>query len=65
MGKSEQRGEVQIRRYSSGLECDVIVTLRGREMVVQLPDYSRALRWAQMEAKTYKIFATLSEEHFD
>jgi hypothetical protein len=50
MEKSEQRGEVQIRRYSSGLECDVIVTLRGREMVVQLPDFSQALKWAQMEA---------------
>jgi len=65
MEKSEQRGEVQIRRYSSGLECDVIVTLRGREMVVQLPDFSQALKWAQMEAKAYKLFATLSEVHSD
>jgi hypothetical protein len=47
------------------LECDVIVTLRGREMVVQLPDFSQALKWAQMEAKAYKLFATLSEVHSD
>lgn len=65
MEKPEQRGEVQIRRYSSSLECEVIVTVRGREMVVQLPDYSQAVRWAQVEAKTYKILATLSEEHPD
>jgi hypothetical protein len=62
MENPEQRGEVQIRRYSSSLECDVVVTVRGREMIVQLPDYSQAVKWAQMEAKTYKILATLSEE---
>jgi len=47
MGKPE---EVWIRRYSDCLECDVIVALRGREMVVQLPDYGQAVKWAQMEA---------------
>ena len=65
MESHQQRGEVQIRQYSSGLECDVIVTVRGREMVMRLPDYSQAVKWAQMEAKTYKILATLSEEHPD
>jgi hypothetical protein len=47
MGKPE---EVWIRRYSDCLECDVIVALCGREMVVQLPDYGQAVKWAQMEA---------------
>jgi len=65
MEKAEQRGEIQIRRYSSSSECDVIVTVRGREMVVQLPDYSQAMKWAQMEAKTYKILGAPSEEHPD
>jgi hypothetical protein len=37
-------GEVSIRTYTGCPECDVIVAFRGREMVVQLPDYDRALK---------------------
>jgi len=40
----------------------VIVALHGQEMVVQLPDYGQAVKWAQMEAKSYKIPARVSEE---
>jgi hypothetical protein len=43
------------------MECDVIVTLRDREMVVAVPDYERVVRWAQMEAKAYKIAANFLE----
>jgi len=56
MGK--HRGQVWIRQFSDGLACDVIVAIRGHEMVVQLPDYSQALKWAQMESKSYGISAT-------
>jgi hypothetical protein len=55
MGKPEHRGRVWIRQSSDGLECDVIVSIRGNEMVVQLPDYSQAVKWAQMESKSYGI----------
>ena len=55
MGKPEHRRRVWIRQYSDGLECDVIVAIRGQEMVVQLPDYSQAVKWAQMESKSYTI----------
>jgi hypothetical protein len=58
MGKPEHRGRVWIRQFGDGLECDVIVALRGQEMVVQLPDYSQAVKWAQMESKSYRIPAT-------
>jgi hypothetical protein len=58
MGKPEHRGQIWIRRFSHGLECDVIVAIRGHEMVVQLPDYTQAVKWAQMESKSYKILAT-------
>jgi hypothetical protein len=51
-----------VRRYSGCLECDVVVTVRSREMVLELPDYNRAVTWARMEAKSYKITAELSEE---
>jgi hypothetical protein len=62
MGKLEHRGEVRVRRYSGCLECDVVVTFRSREMVLELPNYNQAVTWAQMEAKSYKIPAELSEE---
>ena len=58
MGMPEHQGQVWIRRFSDGLECDVIVAIRGHEMVVQLPDYSQAVKWAQMESRSYKIPAT-------
>lgn len=53
--KPDPRGTVQIRRYDGVVECDVVVTLRDREMVVSVPDYERAVRWARMEAKAYNI----------
>jgi hypothetical protein len=53
---------VSIRRYSNGSECDVIVAVHDREMVVRLPDYSQAVKWAQMEARSYKLSAMFSEE---
>lgn len=55
MHKPNTQGAVQIRRYDGVAECDVIVTLRDREMVLAVPDYERAVRWARTKAKTYKI----------
>jgi hypothetical protein len=40
----------------------VIVAIRDREMVVRLPDYRQAVKWAQMESKAYKLPAMFSEE---
>ena len=37
MGKPEHQARIGIRQFSDGLECDVIVAIRGHEMVVQLP----------------------------
>jgi hypothetical protein len=62
MENVDNRGEVSIRRYSNVTECDVIVAVRDREMVVRLPDYSQAVKWAQMEARSYKLSAMFSEE---
>jgi hypothetical protein len=62
MAMLERRAEVRVRRYSGCLECDVVVTVHGHEMVLQMPDYRRALNWAQMEAKSYSIAGDVSEE---
>jgi len=62
MENADSPREVSIRRHSNSLECDVIVAIRHREMVVRLPDYSRAVKWAQMESRSYKLPTTFESE---
>ena len=59
----ERWGEVRIRRHIDGSECDVIVAIGDREMVVQLPNYKLAVKWAQMESRANKLPAGFSEDH--
>ena len=46
---------VTIRRYAAFRVCDVVVVVRGQEMVIRCPSYSHALKWAALERKSYKI----------
>jgi len=46
---------VTIRRYPASRICDVVVVVRGREMVVRCPTYFQAVKWARLECKSYKI----------
>ena len=47
--------KVTIRRYAASRICDVVVVVRGQEMVVRCPSYSQAVKWARLECKSYKI----------
>jgi len=47
--------EVTIRSYQDSPICDVVVVVRGQEMVLRCRDYHQATRWARLERKTYKI----------
>jgi hypothetical protein len=47
--------EVTIRRYPASRICDVVVVVRGQEMVLRCPSYSQAMKWARLECKSYKI----------
>jgi hypothetical protein len=47
--------EVTIRSYQDSPICDVVVVVRGQEMVLRCSDYRQAMRWARLERKTYKI----------
>ena len=60
--KADSFGGVSIRQYANSSECDVIVVVRDREMVVRLPNYRLALKWAQIESKSYKLPAIFSDE---
>ena len=47
--------EVTTRRYPASRICDVVVVVRGQEMVLRCPNYSQAVKWARLERKSYKI----------
>jgi hypothetical protein len=47
--------QVFIRRHAASEICDVVVLVRGQEMVLRCPNYSQALKWARLECKSYKI----------
>ena len=47
--------KVTIQRYPASRICDVVVVVRGQEMVIRCPSYSQALKWARLECKSYKI----------
>ncbi len=46
---------VTIRRYPASRICDVVIVVRGREMVVCCPTYFQAVKWARLECRSYKI----------
>lgn len=47
--------QVFIRRYTASQICDVVVLVRGQEMVLRCPSHSQALKWARLKCKSYKI----------
>ena len=47
--------QVPIRRYPDSPIYDVVVVVRDREMVLRFRDYRRAVQWARLECKSYKI----------
>ena len=47
--------EICIRRYNDAAECDVVVAFRGREISLRCRDYDQAVKWAQLECKSYKV----------
>jgi hypothetical protein len=46
---------VTIRRFPASRICDVVVVVRGLEMVLRCPSYSHAVKWARLECKSYNI----------
>ena len=52
---AESVTEVRIRRYRSVPDCDVVVAFRGDEISIRCRSYDDAVKWAQMECKSYRI----------
>ena len=55
MTSQDVPAQVTIRRYPDSPICDVVVVVRGQEMVIRCPSYSHGLKWARLERKSYKI----------
>jgi hypothetical protein len=55
--------QVFIRRHTASQICDVVVSVRGQEMILRCPNYSQALKWARLECKSYKISEPEIEPH--
>jgi hypothetical protein len=53
--------QVFIRRYTESPICDVVVLVRGHEMVLRCPSYPQALKWARLECKSDKILEPMIE----
>jgi hypothetical protein len=51
--------EVTIQRYPDSPTCDVVVVVRGREMVHRCRNYRQAVQWARMECRSYKLHPVL------
>jgi hypothetical protein len=47
--------QVFIRRDTASEFCDVVVSVRGQEIILRCPNYSQAVKWARLECKSYKI----------
>jgi len=47
--------QVFIRRHTASEFCDVVVSVRGQEIILRCPNYAQALKWARLECKSYKI----------
>ena len=47
--------QVFIRRHTASEICDVVVSVRGQEIILRCPNYAQALKWARLECKSYKI----------
>jgi hypothetical protein len=56
--------QVTIRRYVDSAECDVVVVVRGQVMMLRCRDYNQAVRWADIEMRSYKIPHQFSEEWY-
>lgn len=69
MGPLESHlAEVRIRRNEDYPDCEVIVLVRGRQMVIKCANYNRAVQWAQLECRSYKIsegFSVEGKEYVD
>jgi hypothetical protein len=46
---------VILRRSTASEICEVVVLVRGQEIVLCFPSYAQALKWARLECKSYKI----------
>jgi hypothetical protein len=58
---ADQVDEVRIRCYRDSPECDVVVAVQGKEIILRCPDYDQAVKWARVECRSYGIARMTAE----
>jgi hypothetical protein len=51
---AEEIAEVRMRRFSHTPECEIIVLRRGSKIRYKCRDYDQAMKWAQVECRSYR-----------
>jgi hypothetical protein len=59
---ANQFAEVRIRCYSDVPEGDVVVAIRGKEIILTCPDYDQAVKWARVECRSYGVASVTVED---
>jgi hypothetical protein len=59
---ADQFAEVRIRCYRNVPECEVVVAVRGKEIILTCPDYDQAVKWARVECRSYGVASVTVED---
>lgn len=62
MSAPDEVAEVRIRRYGDVLDCVVVVTFRGRQLLLRCRDYNQAVKWARVGCRSYGV-PSITVEH--
>jgi hypothetical protein len=54
--------EIRVRQRDDRAAWAVIISSRGREAIIELSDYDKAMKWAEMECRSYKVLPAFSVE---
>jgi len=59
---ADEFAEVRIQRQSDVVECVVVVSFRGRQLLLRCRDYEQAVKWARVECKSYGVARIIVEQ---
>ena len=58
----EELAEVRMRRYNRTSEWEVVVVRAGVEISYKCRDYDQAMKWAQVECRSYRSSHIMVEQ---
>ena len=58
----EELAEIRMRRYNRTSEWEVIIVRGGSEISYKCRDYEQAMKWAQVECRSYRSSHIMVEQ---